>query len=306
MFSGYLIPLKVWVYNDIYYPLRCCYERRWTRYTRTGKIALCCIAKLENEYIRFFVEYYKNLHFDKIYLYDNNDLDGERFEKVIGDYIQDGFVEKIDFRGEKVAQMRAYQDCYDKHNKEYDWIAFFDIDEFLTFEDKSTDIHSFLGQKKYLPFQVIHINWKIYGDNDLLDNDGRSVTERFENPVFPINFKTRERPWNDHIKSIIRGGLSKVSWSATPHTIISDYYQCCNSEGVLVDINSPFQDIEFKSVFLRHYRTKTIGEWVKNKMGRGLPDRSEIDWKEALSIDQFFEYNKRTEEKTQYAQNLIK
>lgn len=291
-----------WLYNHI-----CVlYYRRSSQYTRTGKIALCCIAKLENEYIRLFVEYYKNLHFDKIYLYDNNDLDGERFEKVIGDYIQDGFVEKIDFRGEKVAQLRAYQDCYDKHNMEYDWIAFFDIDEFLTFEDKSTDIHSFLGQKKYLPFQVIHINWKIYGDNDLLDNDGRSVIERFENPVLPLDFKTRERPWNDHVKSIVRGGLNRVSWNATPHTIISHYYQCCNSEGVLVDINSPFQNIEFKSVFLRHYRTKTIGEWVKNKMGRGLPDRSEIYWKEALSIDQFFEYNKRTEEKTQYAKNLIR
>lgn len=281
------------------------YQRR-SQYTRTGKIALCSIAKLENDYIRHFVDYYKNLHFDKIFLYDNNDPGGERFEEVISDYIQDDFVEIIDFRGEKVAQMRAYQDCYDRHNKEYDWIAFFDIDEFLTFEDKSIEIHSFLSQKKFRPFQVMHINWKIYGDNDLLDNDGRSVTERFEDPVLPLDFRTRERPWNDHVKSIVRGGLSEVSWNATPHTIISDYYQCCNSEGVLVDINSPFQEIEFKSVFLRHYRTKTIGEWVKNKMVRGFPDQSEIDWKEALSIDQFFEYNKRTEEKTRYVEELLK
>lgn len=281
------------------------YQWRWTQYTRTGKIALCCIAKLENNYIRYFVEYYKNLHFDKIYIYDNNDLDGERFEEVIGDYIQDGFVEIIDFRGEKVVQLRAYQDCYDKHNKEYDWIAFFDIDEFLTFEDKSMDIHSFLSQKKYLPFQVMHINWKIYGDNDLLDNDGRSVTERFENPVLPLDFKTRARPWNDHVKSIVRGGLSGVSWRATPHTIESEYYQCCNSEGLLVDINSPFQEIEFKSVFLRHYRTKTIGEWMKNKMVRGFPDQLENEWKVALDIDNFFEYNSRTEEKIHYAKDLL-
>ncbi len=43
---------------------------------------------MENDYIRFFVEYYKNLHFDKIFIYDNNDIDGEKFEDVINDYIQ--------------------------------------------------------------------------------------------------------------------------------------------------------------------------------------------------------------------------
>jgi len=289
----------------LYYCMCGLYYRRKSQYTRTGEIALCCIAKLENDYIRHFVDYYKHLHFDKIFLYDNNDPNGERFETVIDDYIQSGFVEIIDFRGEKVAQLRAYQDCYDRHNKEYDWIAFFDIDEFLTFEDESTDIHSFLKQKKYLPFQVIHINWKMYDDNNLLDNDGRSVTERFEHPVLPLDFKTHERPWNDHIKSIVRGGLSKVKWNATPHTINSDYYHCCNSEGILVDINSPFQNIEFKSVFLRHYRTKTIGEWVKNKMVRGIPDRSEFEWKKALSLDCFFEYNEKTEDKILYAQELF-
>ena len=84
--------------------------RRATKYNHTGEIALCCIAKLENEYIRFFVEYYKNLKFDKIFIYDNNDPDGERFEEVIGDYIQSGFVEIIDFRGRKNALLASYQD----------------------------------------------------------------------------------------------------------------------------------------------------------------------------------------------------
>lgn len=301
-----MLPLKVWLYDSVYMPLMHGYERRWTQYTRTGKVALCCIAKMENDYIRFYVEYYKALHFDKIIIYDNNDQDGEKFEEVIDDYIQSGYVEIIDFRGRKVAQLSAYQDCYERFNKLYDWIAFFDVDEFLTFNDKTIDIHGFLAQKKFRPFQVMHINWKIYGDNELLDNDGRNVVERFVEPVLPLNFTTRELPWNCHVKSFVRGGLSGIFWDATPHTISSKYYKCCNSEGFSVNINSPFQDIEFKSVFLRHYRTKTIGEWVKNKMSRGVPDRSEADWREALSIEQFFEYNKRTEEKTRYVEELLK
>lgn len=283
------------------------YYRRWSQYTRTGKIALCCIAKLENDYIRYFVEYYKNLHFDKIYLYDNNNPDSERFEEVIGDYIHDGFVEIIDFRGEKVAQLRAYQDCYDKHNKEYDWIAFFDIDEFLTFEDKSTNIHSFLQQKKYRPFQIMHINWKTYGDNDLLDNDGRDIVDRLKNPITPYDFKSLNStiPENNHIKSIVRGGLSALTWNKNPHTPTSVYYQSCNPSGFSVETSSPFQRYDFSIAYIRHYSTKTIGEWVRGKMRRGLPDRAEDAWNEVLNLDFFFRYNIKTKEKVEYAKRLL-
>ena len=40
------------------------------------KASVCCIGKRENLYIREFVEWYKNLGFYHIYLYDNNDIDG--------------------------------------------------------------------------------------------------------------------------------------------------------------------------------------------------------------------------------------
>ena len=44
------------------------------------KICICTIAKCENKYINEFIEYYKKYGVDKIYLYDNNDLDGENFD----------------------------------------------------------------------------------------------------------------------------------------------------------------------------------------------------------------------------------
>ena len=69
----------------------------------TGKVLLCCIAKLENLYIKEFVEYYKKLGFDNICLYDNNDEDGEHFEDVINDYIESGYVILKNVRGMKEA-----------------------------------------------------------------------------------------------------------------------------------------------------------------------------------------------------------
>lgn len=302
-----LLPIKIWVYNSIVYPLKCRYYRRWTQYTHTGKIALCCIAKMENDYIRFFVEYYKNLSFDKILLYDNNDVDGEFFDSVIGDYIQNGFVEVINFRGKKVAQLSAYQDCYDKYNKQYDWIAFFDCDEFLTFNDGTADIHRFLRQWKFYPYQLIHVNWMVYGDNEMLDNDGRNIIERFCCAVQPLDFCSQylDIPENNHIKSIIRGGLPLINWIETPHTPTSTVLHCCNPVGEQVDTNSPFQNFNFDKLYIRHYTTKTIGEWVKNKMKRGIPDRSVTIWHEVLNLDRFFLYNRKTEEKILYAKKIM-
>lgn len=306
--SKWLIPFKILVYNTLYEPVKKCYYRRWTQYPRTGKIALCCIAKLENDYIRHFVEYYKKLNFDKIYLYDNNDIDGERFDIVIGDYIRSGYVEIIDYRGKKVAQLSAYQDCYEKYNKEYSWMAFFDIDEFLTFKDGTTDAHLFLSKWKFLPYQMIHLNWMVYGDDGMLDTDGRNVIERLQNPIYPLDFHAEydDIPENNHIKSIIRGGLPFIRWKETPHTPVSGIYHCCNPEGEKVEENSPFQDFNFGNCYIRHYSTKTIGEWVRNKMQRGIPDRSEDKWKSALNLDRFFRYNVKTKKKVQYAEELMK
>lgn len=52
------------------------------------KVCLCVIAKNENLYVREFVEYYKKIGYNNIFLYDNNDKNGEHFEEVINDYIQ--------------------------------------------------------------------------------------------------------------------------------------------------------------------------------------------------------------------------
>ena len=63
------------------------------------KTLVCGIAKLENDYIREWVEHYKKLGFTNVVIYDNNDTNGERFEDVIGDYISEGYVIIEDARG---------------------------------------------------------------------------------------------------------------------------------------------------------------------------------------------------------------
>ena len=274
------------------------------RYVNTGKIALCCMGKCENNYIHEWVQYHINLGFDKIFIYDNNDLNGEHFEEVIHDYIDSNKCEIIDYRGRKCCQEDAYHDCYVKNKDSYDWIAVFDIDEFLTLKEHNS-VHEFLNDIRYNDFQILHLNWMCYGDNEMLDDDGRPCTERFINPL-PFDIRRfKDFPENNHIKSIVRGGLEHINWRYITHTPWC-FYRCCDATGKECPVRSPFNPYNFDVAYFRHYYTKTIGEWIKVKQARGYGDMGDEDAKKKLGIDVFFMLNKRTPEKEKFAESLIK
>ena len=91
-------------------------------------IGLCVIGKNENKYAEEFVEYYKNIGYDHIFIYDNNNINDERFQNVLLKHISDNFVTIIDYRGFRgkinKPQFDAYFDCYQKNSKNYDWLSF--------------------------------------------------------------------------------------------------------------------------------------------------------------------------------------
>ena len=115
---------------------------------RNLKVCLCTPLKKENLYIKEFVEHYKAYNIDKIYLYDNNDIDGEHLESVINNYIQKGFVKIMNFRGKIKALYDMMNDCYKKNYLKYDWLIFYEADEFIYLKYYH-DIKKFLIQKKF-------------------------------------------------------------------------------------------------------------------------------------------------------------
>ena len=66
------------------------------------KTAICLISKQENRYIKEFVDYYQKLSINKIFLYDNNDINGEHFEGILSKYIKLDFVEIVNYRGKYI------------------------------------------------------------------------------------------------------------------------------------------------------------------------------------------------------------
>ena len=254
------------------------------------KYAVCAIAKNENRYIYEWTKHHLQIGFSHIHIYDNNDVDGERIEDVfLGTDIEDK-VTIHDVRGKTCMQLEVYQECHER--EEFDWCAFIDIDEFITFTNPKMTIAEFLKDKK--DFEAVHLNWLCYGDDDQLKSDGRGVLDRIAHPIQPLDFKAQyiTISENAHVKSIIRKGL-KIDWNgivdgmpyATPHTP-AGLQKVCNAKGEIVR-NMPWMKLDHSICYVAHYITKTIEEYAIKVQRRAADSNSYYH-----TYTRFFHYNR--------------
>lgn len=269
------------------------------------KICVCCIGRQENHYINEFINHYLSLGVDKIFIYDNNYDGEEHFEDVIPSELLNDKVDIINYRNLSKCQLKSYQDCYDKHNQEYDWFLFIDCDEYLYMEG-FVNIKDFLKQEKFKNYELIHINWMVYGDNNLVTYEDKPLYERFKEPRLPLDWKRNENvniPENNLIKSIVKGDLKGLKWQATPHTP-HGLFKCCGASGIKTQCYSYFLPFDFSYAYFKHYTTKTIEEWINIKVKRGFPDGNKDFYKYNNPILEFFKVNEITKEKIEYVKNI--
>ena len=245
------------------------------------KICLCVIGKNENLYVKEFVNHYKNLGYNKIFIYDNNDINDERFEDIIQDEINNDFVSIINYRGYKKHQFFSYQDCYERNNSTYNWLSFFDFDEFLEIKSNNKTIQSFLNNKRFKYCQNIKINWVFYVNMNSLYYDKRPIQQRVNSSIIA----------DKHIKSTVRGNLSINYWYKTgnPHSSGNKFISC-SSSGKQIPFNSPFNEPpDIKFAFLKHYWFKSFEEFcIKLKKGKADSDNYNLSKK----IMAFYQQNK--------------
>lgn len=271
------------------------------------KSLLCGIAKCENHYIREWVEYYKELGFDNILLIDNNDVDGERFEDVIGDYINQGYVILMDRRGVQYAQQKSYKEAYDFMGAQYDWMAFFDIDEYMEIDkSKYSKVNDFLSDEIFKNADMIRISWKHFDDNGLVKviDKNYSVRERFTREV------DKNEMTNSWTKGIVRCKFASLSVSMGVdgmHMVqISEVKNAVNCIGKKVSNETIRNGRVWENAWLCHYTFKTIEEYVqKRKRGWSVNGYDKAFTDKLFTLDNFFRFNERTKEKEDLFNNLI-
>jgi hypothetical protein len=209
------------------------------------KVALVCIAKDEDEYIKEWIDYHKKLGFDKIFVFENN----WRCK------VKDDMVSTIEFDGE-IMQIPAYNAFIERFRYEYDWVSFIDVDEFIVLK-KHENIKEFL--KEYDSVENgIAINWVLFGNNGHEEpSENYSVLERFTK---------REIVANLHIKTFLklkRFGVKMVN-PHHPNVMLNDTN--------LKEVIGPFHPKgSIDVVQINHYFCKTLPEFRK-KIGRGRAD----------------------------------
>ena len=82
--------------------------------------------------------------------------------------------------------------------------------------------------------------------------------------------------------------------------------RCCNNCGEPCFSQSPFASFNFDWAYIKHFTTKTIQEWLETKQKRGYPDQSDAIARKNLSVDKFFELNKKTPEKLAFIEKFLK
>lgn len=222
---------------------------------------------MENLYLRDFVEYYKNLGFTNIVLYDNNDETGEYPHQVIGDYISNGYVIYKDARGKYRFQLEAYGECYGEYKAEYDWFAFFDVDEYLEILN-GMRIGDFLSQDKFKDACAIPFYWMVYGDSGKLHYENKPMYDRFTVPI--------SNPYGNEkntFKLIIRGDegfhIQFNDANAVEYTITSrPNFLIVSPAGEVLDPLWMYQNYTYESAYLKHYQTLTIDEFLCRRFGR--------------------------------------
>ena len=280
------------------------------------KVCVCAIAKNENLYIREWVEHYRDLGVDEIFLYDNNESDGERFEWVIGDYIDEGFVKVIDVRGIEKGlvydknginlQTKCYIETYESLPDNYGWVCFFDIDEFLVIKS-GDNIKDFVTNRRFWGYDTIAVSWEHFDDNGLLEYDPRPVTERFTHVSKIMRFG---------VKSIARTGktIFNKKREHNIHVFLLKGKRVCHTDGSSFYISEGkiWQTISYKQhgrelALLNHYKTKTITEYLFRNNGRHWGTTKTCTTVERdfnFWVEDFFKYNEKTDDKMKVVEKI--
>ncbi len=235
------------------------------------KTALVAVAKDEDHYIDEWVEYHQKIGFDDVYIYGDEWELPEPTRSRKGVFFENWERKKPD-AVVKNPQVGCYRDFCKKHWKEYDWAAFFDVDEFLFIKETNNELKPFLEKHGDCP--GVFIQWLMFGSNNLqevVDGDW-SVIERFvqsDDELHPtgktmVNFSVMKNDFLMHCHNIEKTDKFKVQ----------DLF---GNEVEGVDNKSDFDRHNLNMAYLAHYRTKSHQEFLE-KVKRNLDGYGDKDW----------------------------
>ena len=259
------------------------------------KVCLFTPARNENKYIKEYVEYYKKLGVDKIFIYDNNDENGDKFGEILEGCVGGNFVKIKNWRGINKSLLRMMNSCYNKYSEDYDWIIFSEVDDFIYLKIY-TNIKDFLIEEKFDKCDKIYLNYIYHTDNDLYHYEDKPVKGRF--PIVEPKPENKEGLKHNYVKSLLRGNLGNIT--ITNKYIATEGIKGCNGYGEYPEMeNSTMIKQDFENYYIDYYFSKSLDEFFDK-----LKDRDMLNGKKKAYKYEVFEiycgFNKMNISKIEY------
>ena len=238
------------------------------------KVAICCIAKNEDEYLPEWIDYHIKIGVSHFYIYDNDSA--VPITTTLSSYIKDGIVQVEHITGYG-QQMPVHDHCLANYGFECQWIAFIDVDEFIVPKTLTANLPQFLAD--YEKYGGLAVHWLVFGSNGNLEKPKTSQIETY------TKRSLKTEPVNGHIKSIVQPRYVKRV-PGDPHHFKYKLGRYCVNEN-FQRIRGPIAKHTSNKIQLNHYFLRSLEEF-KLKIARGRADKG-VDRK----LDEFYDLDKR-------------
>lgn len=233
---------------------------------RAGLIA---IAKDENRFILEWAAHYLALGFERIVVYDHDSTDG--MSETLDALSRAAPVARVPWRvpAHQSPQACAYDDAIARFGPKFEWLAFFDIDEFLVFRHADLTLASWLD---VIPRDAgaVGVNWLTFGSGGRIDNDYGLVRDTFRTGGV--------RDWgnNRHIKSIVRPEAVRRMRTHHAELKFGAYLTPSRQPLEMTELAGKAERIDHTLMQVNHYQTKSRADFAA-KMARGRASKRAID-----------------------------
>ena len=228
---------------------------------------ICSIVKDERLYIREWVDYHLALGFDKIYIYE--DYGSVSHADLVQDLIDQGRVELVALGDGKIpvtkrsirqGQMTQYQlykwflnQCKNGNIKA-DWVGFFDVDEFVTFDD-GYNLPKL--ENEFDSYGGVLLCWVTYGANGHVSRPEGKVIENYTQHM-PLSFQFDHAMWC--VKSLVN--IKNCPSMKTIHA-----FDNCISTDFIRQLSH--RESAYQKCHIRHFYTKSWEDYCFRMQRRG-------------------------------------
>lgn len=222
-----------------------------------ASIALCAIVKNEVRSIVEWLAHHKVLGFTDFVIYDNDSTDGT--SKILqaldaaGEILWMEWPHGVGARPQKL----AYEHM--RKNATVDWIAYFDVDEFLLLRQDAT-IAAFLARFDG-DVAAIAINWVVFNSGGQDRYRAAPVMERFTESL------RRRDAYNRSLKSIGRREMLSGT-GIHRHEVAEGRYVTPSGRDAVFATGQIMRSIDTEVAVLHHYMVKSMEEF-QEKRDRG-------------------------------------